>query len=99
MGSNITMSQNPRFVVRAAGSFIQNSGCSVESLDALSSDRLEYLCAGECYNPTNERHILNQIEVIKITPQSYAGESIKPLIQDPWMIIPCNGTGECIVEL
>ena len=98
MGSEITMSQNPRFVVRAAGSFKQNSGCSIESVDALSSDRLEYLCAGECYNPSNERHILDHIEVIKITPQSYAGESIKPLIQDPWMTIPCNGTGECIVE-
>ena len=98
MGSEIIMSQNPRFVVRAAGSFKQNSGCSIESVDALSSDRLEYLCAGECYNPSNERHILDHIEVIKITPQSYAGESIKPLIQDPWMTIPCNGTGECIVE-
>ena len=98
MGSEIIMSQNPRFVVRAAGSFKQAQGCSDESVDALSSDRLEYLCAGECYNPTNERHILNQIEVIKITPQSYAGESVKPLIQDPWMTIPCNGRGECIVE-
>ena len=98
MGSEITMSQNPRFVVKAAGSFKQNNGCSKESVDALSSDRLEYLCAGECYNPRNERHILDQIEVIKITPQSYAGESIKSLIQDPWKIIPCNGGGECIVE-
>ena len=98
MGSEIIMSQNPRFVVRAAGSFKQDQGCSDESVDALSSDRLEYLCAGECYNPTNERHILNQIEIIKITPQSYAGESVKPLIQDPWMIIPCNGRAECIVE-
>ena len=98
MGSEITMSQNPKFIVRAAGSFMQNSGCSDESIDALSSDRLEYLCSGECYNPTNERHTLEQIEVIKITPQSYSGESIKPLIQDPWKTIPCNGTGECIIE-
>ena len=98
MGSEITMSQNPRFVVKAAGSFIQDSGCSSESVDALSSDRLEYLCAGECYNPSNKRHVLEHIEVIKITPQSYSGESIKPLIQDPWKKIPCNGTGECIVE-
>ena len=98
MGSEITMSQNPRFIVKAAGSFKQNSGCSDESIDALSSDRLEYLCAGECYNPTNERHILERIEVIKITPQSYVGESIKTLIQDPWMSIPCNGKGECIIE-
>ena len=98
MGSEIIMSQNPRFVVRAAGSFKQDQGCSDESVDALSSDRLEYLCAGECYNPSDERHVLERLEVIKITPQSYAGESIKPLIQDPWMTVPCNGTGECIAE-
>ena len=98
MGSEIVMSQNPRFIVRVAGSFKQNNGCSIESVDALSPERLEYLCAGECYNPTNDRHIVERIEVIKITPQSYAGESIQPLIQDPWMTIPCNGTGECIAE-
>ncbi len=98
MGSEIKMSQNPKFIVRAAASFKQNNGCPDESVDALSSDRLEYLCAGECYNPSNERHILESIEVIKITPQSYAGESINPLIQDPWMTFPCNKTGECIVE-
>jgi hypothetical protein len=98
MGSEIVMSQNPRFIVRVAGSFKQDNGCSIESVDALSPDRLEYLCAGECYNPTDDRHIVERIEVIKITPQSYAGESIQPLIQDPWMTIPCNGTGECIAE-
>tara|TARA_Y100000768_G_scaffold249487_1_gene189482 strand:- start:4725 stop:6884 length:2160 start_codon:yes stop_codon:yes gene_type:complete len=98
MGSEIVMSQNPRFLVKAAGSFKQNSGCSDESVDALSSDRLEYLCSGECYNPSNERHALEKIEVIKITPQSYAGESIKPLIQDPWMSIPCKGNSECVIE-
>jgi hypothetical protein len=98
MGSSIKMSQNPKFIVRAAGSFKQKEGCSDESIDALSSERLEYLCAGECYNPTNEREIIEQIEIIKITPQIYAGEAVTPLIQDPWLIIPCQGTGECIVE-
>ena len=29
----------------------------------------------------NERHIIERIEVIKITPQSYAGEAVSPLIQ------------------
>ena len=98
MGSEIKMSQNPSFEVKAAGSFKQNPGCSDESIDALSSERLKYLCAGECYNPSNERHTIKQIEVIKITPQSYSGEAISPLIQDPWKVIPCNGTGECEVE-
>ena len=98
MGSEIKMSQNPQFEVRAAGSFKQNPGCSKESIDSLSSERLDYLCAGECYNPSNERHIIERIEVIKITPQSYAGEAISPLIQDAWKVIPCSGSGECIVK-
>jgi hypothetical protein len=41
---------------------------------------------------------LTRIEVIKITPQIYAGEAIGPLIQDPWLELPCQGTGQCIVE-
>ena len=92
------MSQNPRFIVRAAGSFKQKPGCSNESIDSLSPERLEYLCAGECYNPSDEREVIEQIEVIKITPQKYAGEAISTLIQDPWRQIPCQGTGESIVE-
>ena len=98
MGSQITMSQNPSFIIKAAGSFKQKEGCPKESIDSLSSKRLDYLCAGECYNPSNERNIIQQIEIIKITPQSYIGEAVSPLIQDPWKIIPCNGTGECVVE-
>ncbi|MBD62880.1 MAG: hypothetical protein CMD68_02235 [Gammaproteobacteria bacterium] len=98
MGSEITMSQNPRFEVRAAGSFKQNEGCSEESIDSLSSERLDYLCAGECYNPSNERHIIEQIEIIKITPQAYQGELINSLIQDPWKIISCDRTSECSIE-
>ena len=98
MGSNVTMSQNPRFIVRAAGSLKQIAGCSNESVDALSPERLDYLCAGECYNPSNERQLIEKIEIIKITPQIYAGEAVSPLIQDPWMTIPCNGLSECTVE-
>jgi len=98
MGSEITMSQNPQFIVKAAGSFKQKPGCSEESIDSLSPDRLEYLCAGECYNPSDVREVIERIEVIKITPQAYAGEAISPLIKDPWKTIPCQGSGECIVK-
>ena len=98
MGSDITMSQNPKFIVRAAGSFKQKEGCPIESIDSLSAQRLEYLCAGECYNPSNERHIIEQIEIIKITPQSYPGEAVSPLIQDAWKTISCSGQSECVVE-
>ena len=92
------MWQKPKFVVRAAGSLKQLSGCSDESIDSLSPKRLEYLCAGECYNPSNERHKIERIEVIKITPQSYAGEEIDPLIQDSWRIFDCSNSSECYIE-
>ena len=56
MGSEISMSQNPRFIVRAAGSFKQKTGCSNESIDSLSPERLEYLCAGDVITPVmNEK--------------------------------------------
>ena len=92
------MSQNPKFIVRAAGSFKQKEGCPIESIDSLSSERLEYLCAGECYNPSNVRHVIERIEIIKITPQSYAGEAISPLIDDSWQTFSCKGKSECIIE-
>jgi len=98
MGSDITMSQNPRFEVRAAGSFKQKDGCPEESIDALSSKRLDYLCAGECYNPSNERYAIDRIEIIKITPQSYAGEAISPLIDDAWKTFSCSDKSECVVN-
>ena len=98
MGSEITMSQNPKFIVRAAGSFKQKEGCPAESIDSLSSERLEYLCAGECYNPSNERHIIEKIEIIKITPQSYSGEAISPLINDSWQTFSCSNQSECSIE-
>jgi len=92
------MSQNPKFIVRAAGSFKQKDGCPEESIDSLSPERLEYLCAGECYNPSNKRHIIERIEIIKITPQEYAGEAISPLIQDAWKTFSCSGKSECVIE-
>ena len=63
-----------------------------------SSDLLEYLCAGECYNPSNKRHIIERIEIVKITPQSYAGEAVIPLIHDAWKSISCKGQSECSFE-
>jgi hypothetical protein len=98
MGSEITMSQNPKFIVRVAGSFKQKEGCPNESIDSLSPERLEYLCAGECYNPSDERYSIKQVEIIKITPQSYAGEAVSPLIQDAWKTISCSDQSVCVVE-
>ena len=90
------MIEGPTFRVRAAGSFKQKPGCPVDSLANLSSERLDYLCAGECYNPGDERHVLSAIEVIKITPQEYQGEPINTLIHDAWQVFACpNGASFC----
>ena len=99
MGSEVTMISNPTFRVKAAGSFKQMPGCPDYSVDSLSEERLDYLCAGECYNPSAERYLIERIEIIKITPQEYQGEPIDPLIQDSWKVIDCPKTSlGCVVE-
>ncbi|MEH6550054.1 MAG: DUF3604 domain-containing protein [Pseudomonadales bacterium] len=101
MGSEVTMNQSPTFQVRALGDYIQKPGCPDHSVTALSADRLDYICAGDCYNPSDKRHDIATIEVIRIKPQSYAGEPVEQLIEDPWRRFDCEqgGDGEgCVVE-
>ena len=94
MGSEIKMNQIPRFLIRAMGSFKQKPGCPDYSINALDPDRLESLCKGECYNPSNIRHKITRLEVVRIRPQILEGEKIEigkgKLIEDPWKIIDCN---------
>ena len=94
MGSEIKMNQIPRFLIRAMGSFKQKPGCPDYSINALDPDRLESLCKGECYNPSNIRHKITRLEVVRIRPQISEGEKIEigkgKLIEDPWKIIDCN---------
>jgi hypothetical protein len=89
MGSELTMIEAPTFKVKAAGSYKQKPGCPSDSVSNLSNERLDYLCAGECYNPSDERYSITRIEVIKITPQEYRGERIADLINDAWKTIEC----------
>ena len=99
MGSELEMSDAPRFRVRAVGSFIQQPGCPDYAVDALSPERLSHLCYGECYNPGDERHRITRIEVVKITPQNTPDEKLGDLIQDVWKSIDCDSTDEgCVVE-
>src|SRR5204863_5685586 len=57
MGSEAELEQNPRFRVRAVGAFKQMPGCPPYTTGALSRERLQRLCRGECYNPGDERHV------------------------------------------
>ena len=96
MGSDITMSDNPRFVVKAAGSFIQKPGCPEYSYNALGKERLEDLCRNECYNPSDIRKKIDRIEVVRIKPQSFKGEDVSNLIEDTWKIFKCpKNSSDC----
>ena len=93
MGSETTMDATPRFRARAVGAFKQTPGCPEHSLNALSPERLELLCRGECYNPSSERRRIERLEVIRIRPQRYPDEPLGPLIEDPWKSFDCSASG------
>jgi len=90
MGSEVILSDTPRFRVQAAGSYEQAPGCPEHSVNALSGDRLDNLCRGECFNPTDRRRAISRIEVVRIRPQAAPGEAVAPLIEDPWRTFDCN---------
>jgi hypothetical protein len=99
MGSETRMADNPVFRVRAAGSYRQLPGCPDHARAGLSAERLQRLCRGECYNPSEERKLITRIEVVRIRPQSYRDEPLDSLIEDPWKILPCEEDRQgCIVE-
>ena len=91
MGSEVEMKTAPIFQVRAVGSFEQKPGCPPDARQALSDSRLERLCRGECYHPSDRRRSISRIEVVRIRPQQQADEPLAPLIEDPWKILPCSG--------
>lgn len=100
MGAETRMDESPRFRARAMGAFKQRPGCPEFSLNAMSPERLELLCRGECYNPSTERQTIDRIEVIRIRPQNTPGEPVGRLIEDPWQTLACDSSRSeaCEVE-
>ena len=99
MGSDVELAVTPRFQVRAAGSFTQLEGCPESTAERISQQRLERLCWGECYNPSDVRHPIDAIEVVRIRPQIAADEDVADLIEDPWLRLECSPDPEgCVVS-
>jgi hypothetical protein len=98
MGSEVDLENNPIFRVKAIGAQIQKPGCDLNT-NAKVSEVISRLCKGECFNPSDLRKIITTIEIVRIRPQSYSGEPIDPLIEDPWKTFECEASQEgCEVE-
>lgn len=93
MGSEVVMAEAPSFRVRAAGAFEQLSGCPEAVAETLGAERLEQLSGGECYHPSDRRHPIERIEVVRIRPQTAPDEPIAGLIDDPWLVHECPADG------
>ena len=99
MGSAVAQSNNPRFRAKVVGSFKQLPGCPDYIIETLQAKHLDKMSLGECYYPSDERYLIERIEVIKIRPQSFTDENIEKLIEDSWRSFDCEPSQDgCIVE-
>lgn len=99
MGGESRMIDAPKFRARAIGALQQRPGCPKESYSAMSPARVDRLCRGECYNPSDRRKLITRIEVIRIQPQQRHAEPVPGLIEDPWRTFACKpDPSGCIIE-
>jgi hypothetical protein len=89
MGSEVTMTDAPIFQVRAVGSFEQQPGCPDYAVASLAPERLQHLCKGECYHPSDVRRPITRIEIVRIRPQQSPDQTIGSRIDDPWQRFEC----------
>jgi len=94
MGGKVETAVSPSFKVRVAGSFKQLPGCPDYVKSVLEGKRLLKMSLGECYNPSDERYAIERIEVVRIRPQSFSGEPVENLIEDPWLVHQCDQAEE-----
>ena len=100
MGSEVQLTEVPKFRVRALGAFEQQAGCPDYAVAALGQARLNSLCGGECYNPGGDvRKPISRIEIVRIRPQVSPDERVAPLVENLWRVFDCPAQGEgCEVE-
>ncbi|MDX1735937.1 MAG: DUF3604 domain-containing protein [Halioglobus sp.] len=91
MGAEVSSAQAPRFRVGAVGAFRQKPGCPDHARSGLGQARVESLCGGECYNPSDERLLIDRIEIVRIRPQTHPQEPVGDLVEDPWRVFSCTG--------
>ena len=90
MGGEARLTAAPRFQVRAVGAFKQKPGCPERSLARAPAGFITKYCHGECYNPSDQRYLITKVDVIKIEPQTSAGEDLSRLVQDPYRTFTCK---------
>ncbi len=97
MGGRVATETAPTFEVRAVGAFKQKPGCPDFAKAGLDEKRIKTICSGECYNPSDERRKITRIEVVKVRPQSKAGEDLSQLIEDRYLVHTCkpDANGGC----
>ena len=69
MGGTVR-TDTPVFEVKAVGAHKQKPGCPEDTLDLLGAERVQKLCANECYNPSDERLRISRIELIVFVRKS-----------------------------
>lgn len=85
---NLLVAKN-RHALDVSRYFEQLPGCPQYSRHGLGAERLADLCRNECYNPSEQRKLIERLEVVKITPQVSRGEPVETLIEDPWLVHEC----------